>query len=153
VLWICLWLAQRPLPPPCDGLFSTCQNILRSRVRAFTGQWRSKLSLLDLHMGDPETNVLDKILYTSVTFIKLDMSNTVFWTEKVQAELDRVIGQSRQPSMEDRANLPYTDAVIHEVQRMSNIVPLSLPHTTNKEVQLGGYTIPKVISQTHICTR
>lgn len=72
----------------------------------------------------------------------------VFCTEKVQAEIDRVIGQSRQPSMQDRANLPYTDAVIHEIQRMGNIVPLSLPHATNREVQLGGYTIPKVISQT-----
>uniref|UniRef100_A0A667XYL8 Cytochrome P450, family 2, subfamily R, polypeptide 1 n=1 Tax=Myripristis murdjan TaxID=586833 RepID=A0A667XYL8_9TELE len=63
--------------------------------------------------------------------------------EKVQAEIDRVIGQSRQPSMMDRANLPYTDAVIHEILRMGNIVPLSLPHSTNNEMQLGNYTIPK----------
>ncbi|XP_037625369.1 cytochrome P450 2J6-like isoform X1 [Sebastes umbrosus] len=66
--------------------------------------------------------------------------------EKVQAEIDRVIGQSRQLSMEDRASLPYTDAVIHEVQRMGNIVPISLPHVTNRDVQLGGYTIPKGIT-------
>ncbi|KAM6938881.1 cytochrome P450 2J4-like isoform 1-T2 [Lycodopsis pacificus] len=65
---------------------------------------------------------------------------------KVQAEIGRVIGQSRQPSMEDRINLPYTDAVIHEVQRMGNIVPLSLPHVTNKDIQLGGYTIPKGVT-------
>uniref|UniRef100_A0A667Y3B9 Uncharacterized protein n=1 Tax=Myripristis murdjan TaxID=586833 RepID=A0A667Y3B9_9TELE len=43
----------------------------------------------------------------------------------------------------DRANLPYTDAVIHEVQRIGNIVPLSLPHSTNKNIQLGDYTVPK----------
>lgn len=67
-------------------------------------------------------------------------------TAKAQAEIDRVIGQSRQPSMEDRANLPYTDAVIHDVQRMANIVPLSLPHVTNRDIQLGGYTVPKVSS-------
>uniref|UniRef100_A0A665T622 Uncharacterized protein n=1 Tax=Echeneis naucrates TaxID=173247 RepID=A0A665T622_ECHNA len=67
-------------------------------------------------------------------------------TEKVQAEIDRVIGQSRQPSMEDRPKLPYTDAVIHELQRISNIVPLSLPHVTKREVQLEGYKIPKGVT-------
>ncbi|XP_049444369.1 cytochrome P450 2J4-like [Epinephelus fuscoguttatus] len=65
---------------------------------------------------------------------------------KVQAEIDEVIGQSREPTMEDRQHLPYTDAVIHEIQRMSNIVPLSFPHFTNKEMQLDGYTIPKGVT-------
>uniref|UniRef100_A0A672ZAW2 Cytochrome P450 2J1-like n=1 Tax=Sphaeramia orbicularis TaxID=375764 RepID=A0A672ZAW2_9TELE len=66
--------------------------------------------------------------------------------EKVQAEIDTVIGQFRQPSMEDRVNMPYTDAVIHEIQRIGNIVPLNLPHSTTREVQLGGYTIPKGVT-------
>lgn len=68
------------------------------------------------------------------------------WTERVQTEIDRVIGHSRQPSMDDCANLPYTDAVTHEIQRMANIDPLSLPHATSTAVRLGGYTIQKVIS-------
>lgn len=65
--------------------------------------------------------------------------------EKVQAEIDRVVGQSRPLTMDDRVNLPYTDAVLHEIQRIGNIVPLSLPHVTNKTIQLEGYDIPKVI--------
>lgn len=65
-------------------------------------------------------------------------------TEKVQAEIDSVIGQSRQPTTDDRANMPYTDAVIHEIQRFGNIAPLALPHITNEELQLEGYTVPKV---------
>ncbi|KAI4829145.1 hypothetical protein KUCAC02_023206 [Chaenocephalus aceratus] len=63
--------------------------------------------------------------------------------EKVQKEIDSVIGQSREPSMEDRPNMPYTDAVIHEIQRIGNVVPHNLPHVTNRDVQIGGYTIPK----------
>uniref|UniRef100_A0A3Q4IA69 Cytochrome P450 2J2-like n=1 Tax=Neolamprologus brichardi TaxID=32507 RepID=A0A3Q4IA69_NEOBR len=63
--------------------------------------------------------------------------------EKVQAEIDAVIGSSRQPSMSDRENMPYTDAVIHEIQRMGNILPLSLSHMTNKDTILDKYTIPK----------
>lgn len=66
--------------------------------------------------------------------------------EKVQAEIDSVIGQSRLPSMRDQDNVPYTGAVIHEIQRMGNITPLSVPRMTNKELKLRGFIIPKVIS-------
>ena len=65
-------------------------------------------------------------------------------SEKVQAEIDRVIGQSRQPTMADRPSLPYTEAVIHETQRMGNIAPVGLPLTGSKDTTLGGYFIPKV---------
>ncbi|XP_019936551.1 cytochrome P450 2J2-like isoform X1 [Paralichthys olivaceus] len=63
--------------------------------------------------------------------------------EKVQAEIDGVIGQSRQPTMADRPNMSYTDAVIHEIQRMGNIVPLNGLRVAAKDTTLGGYFIPK----------
>uniref|UniRef100_A0A8D0DXI6 Cytochrome P450 n=1 Tax=Salvator merianae TaxID=96440 RepID=A0A8D0DXI6_SALMN len=50
--------------------------------------------------------------------------------------------------MDDRENLPYTNAVIHEVQRLGNIFPFSVPRATTKETILGGFRIPKV-SGTH----
>ncbi|XP_048846357.1 cytochrome P450 2K1-like [Brienomyrus brachyistius] len=62
--------------------------------------------------------------------------------DRVQEELDRVIG-GRQTRVEDRKNLPYTDAVIHEIQRMANIVPLNLPHVTSCDVVFQGYHIRK----------
>ncbi|KAK2835771.1 hypothetical protein Q5P01_016255 [Channa striata] len=63
--------------------------------------------------------------------------------ERVQAEIDAVVGSSRQPSVTDRENMPYTDAVIHEIQRMGNIVPLGVIRMTNKDTVLDKYTIPK----------
>ena len=48
--------------------------------------------------------------------------------EKVQQELDNVVGVNRSPLMTDKAHLPYTEAVIMEIQRHSNIVPLGLRH-------------------------
>ncbi|XP_058627578.1 cytochrome P450 2K1-like isoform X4 [Onychostoma macrolepis] len=62
--------------------------------------------------------------------------------DRVQQEIDRVIG-GRQPVVEDRKKLPYTDAVIHETQRMANIVPMNLPHMTSCDVTFNGYFIEK----------
>ncbi|XP_023265870.1 cytochrome P450 2K1-like [Seriola lalandi dorsalis] len=60
--------------------------------------------------------------------------------DQVQEELSRVIG-SRQVRAEDRKNMPYTDAVIHETQRLANIVPMSIPHKTSRDVTFQGYFI------------
>ncbi|XP_041673057.1 cytochrome P450 2K1-like, partial [Cheilinus undulatus] len=61
--------------------------------------------------------------------------------EQVQEEMNRVVG-SRQVHVEDRKNLPYTDAVIHEVQRMTNVIPTAL-HRTARDVVFQGYFIKK----------
>ncbi|XP_062412038.1 cytochrome P450 2J2-like [Sardina pilchardus] len=81
-------------------------------------------------------------------------STTLYWgllymikypeiQRKVQEELDRVVGSSRQPSLADRENLPYTDAVLHETQRFGNVLPLNLPRSATKDVQVGHFSIPK----------
>ncbi|XP_077677182.1 cytochrome P450 2H2-like isoform X3 [Eretmochelys imbricata] len=63
--------------------------------------------------------------------------------EKVHEEIDRVIGRSQSPCMADRSQMPYTDAVVHEIQRYINLVPLGLPHAVTRDVHLKQYLIPK----------
>ncbi|KAM4694848.1 cytochrome P450 2K1-like isoform 1-T1 [Discoglossus pictus] len=62
--------------------------------------------------------------------------------KNVQNEIEKVIG-SAQPKMEHRKQMPYTDAVIHEIQRFSNIVPANIPHETTQDVTFKGYFLPK----------
>ncbi|KAJ7322065.1 hypothetical protein JRQ81_018352 [Phrynocephalus forsythii] len=62
---------------------------------------------------------------------------------KVHEEIDRVIGRERPPAMKDRPELPYTEAVIHETQRFLDLLPVGLARRTRRDVELGGFTIPK----------
>uniref|UniRef100_A0A3B5R3I1 Cytochrome P450 2K4-like n=1 Tax=Xiphophorus maculatus TaxID=8083 RepID=A0A3B5R3I1_XIPMA len=62
--------------------------------------------------------------------------------DQVQEELTRVVG-SCEVHVEDRKNLPYTDAVIHEIQRLCNISPMAVPHKTSQDVTFHGYFIKK----------
>nr|AYG96549.1 cytochrome P450 2J2 [Camelus dromedarius] len=48
-----------------------------------------------------------------------------------------------QPSTTARESMPYTNAVIHEVQRMGNIVPLNVPREVIVDTTLAGYHLPK----------
>ncbi|XP_067831053.1 cytochrome P450 2C31-like isoform X3 [Heptranchias perlo] len=63
--------------------------------------------------------------------------------EKINQEIDEVIGSCRRPTIEDRAKMPYTDAVIHEIQRYVDISPIGLPHMVTTDIEFRGYLIPE----------
>ncbi|KAI1715194.1 cytochrome p450 domain-containing protein [Ditylenchus destructor] len=60
---------------------------------------------------------------------------------KMQEELDRVIPEDRMILTTDKPKLPYTNAVIHECQRLCNLVPQNLPHRTTRDVEICGQRI------------
>ncbi|XP_062414033.1 cytochrome P450 2K1-like [Pungitius pungitius] len=79
---------------------------------------------------------------TTLRWILLLMAKYPQIQDQVQAELSRVVGD-RQVRAEDRKNLPFADAVIHETQRFANILPISVPHQTSTDVTFQGHFIRK----------
>ncbi len=59
-------------------------------------------------------------------------NTSVLFSEKVQAEIDEVVGRHRIPSLTDKGSLPFTEATIMEVQRLTAVVPLAIPHMASE---------------------
>ncbi|XP_044151088.1 cytochrome P450 2C39-like [Bufo gargarizans] len=62
---------------------------------------------------------------------------------KVHQEIDEVTKSLRPPEIGDKPQMPFTNAVIHETQRVVDIAPTAFIHATTEEVKFRGYTIPK----------
>ena len=63
--------------------------------------------------------------------------------ERAQAELDAVVGPHRLPTYQDRASLPYLNAVLKECLRWHNVTPFGNPRCTQEDTEYRGYFIPK----------
>ncbi|XP_054478966.1 cytochrome P450 2F2-like [Anoplopoma fimbria] len=63
--------------------------------------------------------------------------------ERCQQEIDRALEKKDHVSYDDRHNMPYMQAVIHEVQRIANTAPFSVFHCTTTDTQLMGYFLPR----------
>ncbi|XP_047195953.1 cytochrome P450 2F2-like [Hippoglossus stenolepis] len=92
---------------------------------------------LDLHFGGTDTT--SNTLLTA--FLYLMAYPHV--QERCQQEIDEVLEGKHSVTYDDRHNMPYMQAMIHEVQRIGNIVPLSVFHSTTKDTELMGYSIPR----------
>uniref|UniRef100_A0A8D0GJD0 Cytochrome P450 family 2 subfamily D member 113 n=1 Tax=Sphenodon punctatus TaxID=8508 RepID=A0A8D0GJD0_SPHPU len=142
-----------------DFIRKTVKEHKESRDPAFARDLiDSFLEEMEKNKGNPETSFNE----TNLLHIALDMfaagtetsSTTLRWgliymvlypdiQKKAQKEIDNVIGRDRPPTMEDQVNLPYTNAVIHEIQRYGDILPGALPHMAYQDTEIQGYFIPK----------
>lgn len=63
--------------------------------------------------------------------------------QKIFDEIESKVGIDHKTiAWEDRAKLPYTEACLLEIQRISNLLPLSLMHRTLSDTKINGYHIP-----------
>ncbi|XP_032659771.1 cytochrome P450 2J6-like [Chelonoidis abingdonii] len=94
-------------------------------------------SIFDLFLAGTETTA------TTLRWALLYMVAYPDIQEKVQKELDTVLGPFQLICYEDRKNLPYTNAVIHEIQRYCSIILITIPRESGKDTTLQGFPIPK----------
>ncbi|KAA1473738.1 cytochrome P450 [Dentipellis sp. KUC8613] len=62
---------------------------------------------------------------------------------RAQQEIDDVVGRQRLPTFEDRANLPYVEAIYREVLRWNPVAPLSILRAAFEDDVYEGYFIPR----------
>ncbi|KFQ57828.1 Cytochrome P450 2C5, partial [Pelecanus crispus] len=79
----------------------------------------------------------------ALVFCLLTLAKYPHIQAKVQEEIDAVVGAGRAPSTEDKLRMPYTNAVIHELQRIHNTRIDNFPRMTTQDVMFRGHTIPK----------
>ncbi|XP_007439872.2 cytochrome P450 2J5-like, partial [Python bivittatus] len=81
--------------------------------------------------------------FATLMWALLLLANHPHIQEKVQKEIEDVFGFSGSISYQDRKKLPYTNAVIHEMQRIKYVMLFGAPRQSTKDVKMRGYHIPK----------
>ncbi|XP_055379657.1 probable cytochrome P450 303a1 [Condylostylus longicornis] len=92
---------------------------------------------LDMFLAGSETT------NKSLGFAFLHMVRDPTIQKKAQDEIDSVIGRERLPTWDDRVNLPYCDAIVHEAIRFFMGYTFGVPHRALVNTRLSGYNIPK----------
>ncbi|OXA54984.1 Cytochrome P450 2J6 [Folsomia candida] len=79
----------------------------------------------------------------TLTWIFLYLATFPDVQKKLQDEVDRVVGNSRQCSLSDRPNLPYVESFLAEVHRFTSAAPVGVPHRALADTTYKGYAFPK----------
>ncbi|XP_055041785.2 cytochrome P450 2J2 [Misgurnus anguillicaudatus] len=166
---VCPWLFEY-IPGPHQKMFANYKKItdfLRGEIKKHRDDWDplnprdfidTYLAEMEKKKSDPEAgfnieslvvsclDMLEAGTETATTTLRWGLLFMIKFPEiqvKVQEEIDRVIGQIRQPSLADKVNMPYTEAVINEIQRFGNVLPLGPSKQAVKDTTIGKYIVPK----------
>ena len=92
--------------------------------------------ILELFIAGSETT------YNTLDWAFLLMTEHPDIQERCFKEIDDVVGD-KYIDYADRVKLPFIEATILEIQRLANVVPLAIQHSTNNDTTLLGHHIPK----------
>lgn len=78
------------------------------------------------------------------TIYEIILPLTLFFSGKVQKEIEDILGSSHSICFQDWKKLAYTNAVIHEIQRAKYAKLFGIIRQFVKDVNIFGFLIPKV---------
>ncbi|XP_077889473.1 cytochrome P450 2B4 [Ictidomys tridecemlineatus] len=160
----------RHLPGPHNRLFEVFEKqkefvarvVKEHQVSLDPAQPRDFIDAFLIRMqqeqGDPHTEFNQENLLSSaldIFFAGMETTSTTLRygllillkfpqvTELIQQEIDQVVGPERRPCLRDRPRMPYTEAALHEIQRLADIMPLGVPRAVTRDTEFHGYHIPK----------
>jgi len=109
----------------------------KSSLHAEEGLMNLVVVLKDMFVAGAETTS------TTLLWAVLYLTQNPGIQEKVQEEIDTVIGNNRLPVRDDRNKLVYMEAFLNEVHRMCSLVPMTLYHAVQQDTVFAGYFFPK----------
>ncbi|XP_071981311.1 cytochrome P450 2C20-like [Engystomops pustulosus] len=132
---------QNTLDPTCPRDYIDCFLIRKKQEEKNPNTVFNVTNLIetafDMFLGGSETTAV------TMHFGLLILIKYPEIQEKIQKEIDQVIGREREPKADDRNHMPYTNALLHEIQRYSDIFPMGIARSTIRDVTFHGYHIPK----------
>ncbi|XP_070560496.1 cytochrome P450 2D4-like [Ptychodera flava] len=120
-----------------DTYLKNVENNVANEDSSFKDDYHLSEVIMELFFGGTDTTL------TTLQWAFMFMLSNPDVQQKVQDEIDRVVGKDRQPRWEDKAKMPYTEATILEFQRVNPVLPLAVPHATIEDIEFRGYFIPK----------
>ncbi|XP_015746212.2 cytochrome P450 2J2-like isoform X1 [Python bivittatus] len=143
-------------------------NLVKDRVQSHKERWREgnePQDFIDFYLDFMSKNKEDPAsIFSEDNFVQtvIDLliggaetsSTTLYWgllyllknpdvQEKIHHEIDAVLGPSQMITYEDRNRLPYTNAVLHEIVRYSNVTMTGPLRKCVKDIVVLGFPVGK----------
>ncbi|CAL8136478.1 unnamed protein product [Orchesella dallaii] len=123
-----------------DFYLDNIQNTVdpSSSLHGISGEKHAVVTIAEIFVAGGAT------MSQNLRWILLYLSQFLIIQNKLREEVLRVIGSDEEPSIQDRLKMPYTEAVILEIFRITSIGPFGVVHTALEDISLKNeYSIPK----------
>ncbi|XP_065207644.1 farnesoate epoxidase-like isoform X2 [Planococcus citri] len=79
----------------------------------------------------------------TIEFLLMYVALTQRVQDELHEEIDRVVGQSRYPTLNDKIRMPYLESTIYEAMRINPISPNGVLHRVTEDTHFKGYFLEK----------